>query len=148
MKDRKWIEQHLPHKGEMCLLDQIIAWDADQIHCTATSHKNPGNPLILRGKLGASNAIEYAAQAMAAHGCLIINKDTDSSRQGYIASVRSVEFRTDTLNDLGSVLDIYATRLMGDDDNVIYEFDVVDRGESKVTGRATVILDRNKAIKL
>ncbi len=147
MKDRDWFEQHLPHKGEMCLLDQIISWDTDQIHCTATSHKNPANPLIFRGKLGASNAIEYAAQAMAAHGCLIA-KDTNSSRQGYIASVRSVEFRTDTLDELGSILDIFATRLMGDDDNVIYEFDVVDRGESKVTGRATVILDRNKAIKL
>lgn len=147
MKDRKWFQQHLPHKGEMCLLDQIIAWDTDQIHCTATSHKSPANPLIFRGRLGASNAIEYAAQAMAAHGCLIA-KDTNSSRQGYIASVRSVEFRTDSLDDLGSVLDIYATRLMGDDDNVIYEFNVVDRGESKVTGRATVILDRNKTIKL
>lgn len=147
MKDRKWFQQHLPHKGEMCLLDQIIAWDTDQIHCTATSHKSPANPLIFRGRLGASNAIEYAAQAMAAHGFLI-GKDTNSSRQGYIASVRSVEFRTDSLDDLGSVLDIYATRLMGDDDNVIYEFNVVDRGESMVTGRATVILDRNKTIKL
>ena len=147
MKDINWLEQHLPHKSEMCLLDRIMAWDPDQIHCTATSHKNPANPLIFRGKLGASNAIEYAAQAMAAHGCLIA-KDANSSRQGYIASVRNVEFQTDTLDELGSVLDIFATRLMGDDDNVIYEFDVVDRGESKVTGRATVILDRNKAIKL
>lgn len=147
MKDRKWLEQNLPHKGDMCLLDQIIAWDADNIHCTATSHKNLANPLIFRGRLGASNAIEYAAQAMAAHGCLI-NADTASSRQGYIASVRSVEFRTDTLDNLGSVLDIYATRLMGDDNNVIYEFNIVDRDESKVSGRATVILNQKKAIRL
>lgn len=147
MKDRKWLEQHLPHKGEMCLLDRIMAWDADQIHCAATSHKHPANPLIFRGKLGASNAIEYAAQAMAAHGCLIA-EDTNSSRQGYIASIRNVEFRTETLDELGPILDIFAKRLMGDGDNVIYEFNVVDRGECKVTGRATVILDRNKAIKL
>lgn len=147
MKDRKWLEQYLPHKGEMCLLDSIMAWDADQIHCTATSHKNPANPLIFRGNLGASNAIEYAAQAMAAHGCLIA-EDTNSSRQGYIASIRNVEFRTETLDELGPILDIFAKRLLGDDDNVIYEFNVVDRGECKVTGRATVILDKNKAIKL
>lgn len=147
MKDRKWLEQHLPHKGQMCLLDRVMTWDADQIHCTASSHKNPENPLIYRGRLGVSNAIEYAAQAMAAHGCLIA-KDTDSSRQGYIASVRSVEFRTNSLDELGPTLDIYAKRLLGDDDNVIYEFGVVDCGERKVTGRATVILDRNKAIKL
>ena len=26
--DRQWIEQHIPHKGRMCLLDEVLAWDA------------------------------------------------------------------------------------------------------------------------
>lgn len=37
---------------------------------------------------------------------------------------------------------------MGDDDNVIYEFAISDKGINLVTGRATVVLDRNKTINL
>lgn len=147
MKDHEWLESHLPHKGDMCLLEQVVSWDDDQINCMATSHLDPQNPLSRNGKLCASAGIEYAAQAMAAHGCLMLGGN-ETARQGYIASVRNVEFRTDTLNALGPMLDVNAKRIFGDNDNVIYEFTVSDGVAPKVTGRATVILDRNKAIKL
>lgn len=147
MLDHKWLEQHLPHKSKMCLLDHVVSWDDDQIYCKATSHTNPNNPLSRNGKLCSSIAIEYAAQAMAAHGALL-SKGDQPPRQGFIASVRNVIFYTNTLHNLNSAIDVYAKRLMGDNDNVIYEFAVAHHGEPKVSGRATVILDRNKAIKL
>lgn len=147
MKDRQWLESHLPHKGTMCLLDHVVSWTDDDIHCKAYSHKDPSNPLVSQGILGSSAAIEYAAQAMAAHGCLLL-KDVGTPRQGFIASVRNIIFNTKNLNSLSSEIDIHATRLMGDDDNVIYEFEVSDCGSPKVTGRATVVLDQKKAIQL
>lgn len=147
MKDRQWLESHLPHKGTMCLLDHVVCWTEDEIHCKAYSHKDPNNPLASGGILGATAAIEYAAQAMAAHGCLLLKAD-GAPRQGFIASVRNIRFKTEDLSSLGQEIDIHVTRLMGDDDNVIYEFEVSDSGSPKVTGRATVVLDQTKAIQL
>ena len=36
--DRQWIEQHIPHKGRMCLLDEVLAWDAAHIRCRSNTH--------------------------------------------------------------------------------------------------------------
>lgn len=147
MKTHAWLVENLPHQGSMNLLDAVLAWDTDQIHCVATSHLDPNNPLAESGTLGASAAIEYAAQAMAAHGRLT-TPTTNAPRQGYIAGIRDTQFHVKTLNQASPVIDIQATRLMGDDDNVIYQFTVSDQGVDLVTGRATVVLDRNKTISL
>ena len=69
--DHAWIEQHIPHKGRMCLLDEVLSWDAAHIRCRSASHTSASNPLRLHGRLGAACGIEYAAQAMAVHGALI-----------------------------------------------------------------------------
>lgn len=147
MKTRAWLLENLPHQGKMNLLDAVVSWDADQIECVATTHRNPDNPLAESGVLGASAAIEYAAQAMAAHGRLTTPTD-NAPRQGYIAAIRDVSFHSPTIDQKSKQLDIQATRLMGDEDNVIYEFSVSGQGQCLVTGRATVVLDRNSTISL
>jgi predicted hotdog family 3-hydroxylacyl-ACP dehydratase len=55
----------------MCLLERVTAWDAENIQCEAISHRDLNHPLGNNGKLDATAAIEYAAQAMAVHGALI-----------------------------------------------------------------------------
>lgn len=67
---RERIERLLPHRGAMCLLDEVIEWAPRSIRCAASSHRDPANPL--RGPLGLSSmaGIEYGAQAMALHGAL------------------------------------------------------------------------------
>lgn len=147
MKTRMWLLENLPHQGNMNLLDAVLSWDADTIHCIATSHLDHNNPLAENGSLGASAAIEYAAQAMAAHGRLT-SPSTNSPRQGYIAGIRDIQFHVQTLNQSSQQIDIRATRLIGDDDNVIYQFTVSDQGTHLVTGRATVVLDRNNTFNL
>lgn len=147
MKTHSWLQENLPHQGKMNLLDAVLSWDADQIHCIASSHLDPNNPLSENGSLGASSAIEYAAQAMAAHGRLSAPA-CKPPRQGYIAGIRDIQFHVLTLNQASPQIDIRATRLMGDEDNVIYQFTVSDQGINLVTGRATVVLDRNKTISL
>lgn len=147
MRTRAWLLENLPHQGKMNLLDAVLSWDEDQIHCIASSHLDPNNPLSDNGSLGASAAIEYAAQAMAAHGRLTA-PITSTPRQGYIAGIRDTKFYVQTLDDSSTPIDIHATQLMGDENNVIYEFTLSDQGKTLVSGRATVILDRNITISI
>ena len=63
--DRAAIAARIPHQGAMCLLARVDAWDGESIRATATSHRDPTNPLYADGRLGAANAIEYAAELIA-----------------------------------------------------------------------------------
>ena len=140
MLDRAWIAAHIPHQAGMCLLDTVAEWSAQGIRCVSSSHRHPANPLREDGRLGAACGIEYAAQAMAIHGALLATKD-EQPRQGYLASVRGVELRVDRLDDIATDLDIEAERLSGDDNNVLYRFEVRADGRLLLDGRAAVILD-------
>lgn len=124
----------------MCLLDAVTEWSNEQILCISTSHCRADNPLRAGGQLGAVCGIEYAAQAMAAHGALIAN-DESKPRQGYLASVRSVTLHTGRLDDILQPLIIEAERLSGDASNILYRFLIRDDQRPLLEGRAAVILD-------
>jgi predicted hotdog family 3-hydroxylacyl-ACP dehydratase len=141
--DRDWLLAHIPHQGSMCLLDHIDAWDSEHIRCTASSHRAPDNPLRAHGRLGAACGIEYAAQAMAAHGGLLVAADT-SPRAGYLASVRGVELHVPRLDDIAADLSVAAERLSGDDNTVLYGFSVSAGERVLLSGRAIVVLDAAK----
>ncbi len=141
--DRDWLLAHIPHQGSMCLLDHIDAWDSEHIRCTATSHRDLDNPLRTHGRLGAACGIEYAAQAMAAHGGLLAAADT-SPRTGYLTSVRGVELHVARLDDIATDLSVAAERLSGDDNLVMYGFSVAAGERLLLNGRAIVVLDAAK----
>lgn len=139
--DRAGIEALIPHRGDMCLLTKLEGWDAQRIHCSTTTHRDPANPLRTATGLLAPNAIEYAAQAMALHGGLTASAGQAPSA-GYLASVRSVRFGAGRLDQVEGVLQVRATRLSGDERQVLYEFDVTDTaGHSLAQGRAVVVLN-------
>lgn len=139
MLDRVAIAARIPHQGSMCLLDAVLAWDSGQIHCRASSHRQPDNPLRTAERLGAACGIEYAAQAMAVHGALLAPEGAPP-RPGYLASVRSVQLAVDRLDDLPQDLDIVAERLSGDEHNILYHFRVEHAGDLLLSGRAAVML--------
>ncbi len=141
--DYDWLLAHIPHQGSMCLLDRIDAWDSERIRCTASSHRAAENPLRAHGRLGSACGIEYAAQAMAAHGGLLAAADT-SPRAGYLASVRGVDLHVPRLDDIAADLDVEAERLSGDDNTVLYGFSVSAAGRLLLCGRAVVVLDAAK----
>jgi predicted hotdog family 3-hydroxylacyl-ACP dehydratase len=138
--DHAWLLGHLPHQGSMCLLDAVNDWDAQHIRCTASSHRHADNPLRAHDRLGAACGIEYAAQAMAAHGALLAAAD-NPPRAGYLASVRGVELHVARLDDIAADLDVEAERLSGDDNTILYGFRVSAAGRELLSGRATVVLD-------
>lgn len=142
--DRSWIAARIPHSGAMCLLDTVVAWDDAHIHCAATSHHDPANPLRSHGQLAAVCGIEYAAQAMAVHGALC-DAEQARPRAGFLASVRSVEAHVPRLDTIDAPLDIEAERIGGDGNNVLYRFTVRSGARTLLTGRAAVVLDASVA---
>jgi predicted hotdog family 3-hydroxylacyl-ACP dehydratase len=129
----------IPHAGAMCLLDGVLAWDQEAIRCCSTRHRAPDNPLRQAGRLGILCGIEFAAQAMAVHGCLA-GAIGARPRAGYIASLREVICHTDRLDTIDGDLVIEAKHLMGDDERVVYSFALFCQTQELLTGRATVVL--------
>ena len=114
-----------------------------RIRCASGSHRRIDNPLREGDRLGAVCGIEYAAQAMAVHGALMAAEAGDDAepRQGFLASVRGVEFNVDRLDGIAGELDVEAERLSGDDNNILYRFAMRGDGRLLLAGRATVILN-------
>lgn len=138
--DRPRIEELIPHSGSMCLLDAATRWDEAGIVCSATSHRNPDNPLRRAGKLGAVCALEYAAQAMALHGALTAPAGRRSTG-GLLASARDLVLHREQLDTCGPTLRIEAQRVLGESSRVIYEFQVSDSAGLIAQGRAAVVLE-------
>jgi predicted hotdog family 3-hydroxylacyl-ACP dehydratase len=144
--DRAWIAAHIPHQGDMCLLDAVRSWDEQRAHCTASSHRRADNPLRFGGRLGVICAIEYAAQTIAVHSVLIdalAHPDQQISRPpiGYLASARRVDCLVERLDDIKSDLDIEVERLSNDGVLVLYQFSLRSNAALLVSGRAAVVLD-------
>jgi predicted hotdog family 3-hydroxylacyl-ACP dehydratase len=76
--NRAWIEVRVPHQGRMCLLDEVIEWNAQHIRCRTATHRARDNPLRSHDRLGIACGIEYAAQAMALHGALAHGAASDT----------------------------------------------------------------------
>jgi predicted hotdog family 3-hydroxylacyl-ACP dehydratase len=138
--DAAQIAQLIPHHGDMSLLAGVNSFDADNIHCSAQSHRYPNNPLRENGMLGAVCGVEYAAQAMAIHGALSSQKNASQPRGGRLASVRSVDIFVARLDTIQEDLDVHATLLMNDENSMMYEFTVSTPSQILLKGKATVIL--------
>lgn len=148
--DRAWIERHIPHHGTMCLLDEVVSWDADRISCSSGSHRAADNPLRAGGRLGIACGIEYAAQAMAVHGALaggaleVGLPAAGWPAPGILAGVRGVLFHVLRLDDVPGELICDAVRVAGDRGTALYEFELRSATARLLTGRATVLLDAKK----
>lgn len=148
---RTWIEAHIPHQGNMCLLDEVLAWDPDRISCLSSSHRNADNPLRSHGRLGIGCGVEYAAQAMAVHGALLAGQFSEHARKtpaaGYLAGVRSVRPFVRSLDEVRGELICDAVRVAGDRGTALYEFALSAEGMPLLTGRAAVILDADERVR-
>ena len=141
----------LPHAGRMCLLERLVAWDAESIRCIAVSHRDADNPLRSGNRLHAVCGVEYAAQAMALHGHLLSAPDTSTAKDGgsagnagavfqppamgYLASVRDLQLDIEDLGTVSEDLLIRARRLSGDAGGFIYEFEIAADQRRLLAGR-------------
>ncbi|PKO81634.1 MAG: hydroxymyristoyl-ACP dehydratase [Betaproteobacteria bacterium HGW-Betaproteobacteria-13] len=144
LPDRDWIAAHIPHHGQMCLLDTVEAWDAAHIRCSSATHRAADNPLRSGGRLGALNAIEYAAQAMAVHGALLADAASAATppSPGFLGSARGVSCLVERLDNIEAPLSICAERLSADARTLLYAFTVSAAERLLVQGRVAVVLGR------
>jgi predicted hotdog family 3-hydroxylacyl-ACP dehydratase len=146
--DRTWIERNIPHQGRMCLLDEVVEWDERHIRCRSATHRLPDHPLRSQGRLGVACGIEYAAQAMAAHGALS-GETAQSGRPeaGILASLRDIRLYVLRLDDVQADLICDAALIAGDHCTALYEFAVSCGAQRLLSGRATVVFDADGRIK-
>jgi predicted hotdog family 3-hydroxylacyl-ACP dehydratase len=141
LHDRNWIAAHIPHHGSMCLLEQVLSWDAHNIVCRSVSHRSPDNPLRAHGRLGAACTIEYAAQAMAVHGALLRPSDAAAARIGLLTSAREVELLVGRLDDVLQDLHVSPQRLHSDERGALYSFTLHAQQTLLARGRVSLLLD-------
>ena len=132
--------QHLiPHRGTMCLLDVVVAWDDQRIHARADSHRSAANPLRSDERLRAVHLCEYAAQAMAIHGGLVASREGRVAAPGFLVSLRAVRLHAARIDDLPGALEVHAEKLLDGGASWQYAFRVEDAGLLLAEGRAALI---------
>ena len=126
----------------MCLLEQVLSWDAQNILCRSISHRSLDNPLRAHGRLGVGCAIEYAAQAMAVHGALLQpHPAAGSTRGGLLAAAREVELLVARLDDVMHDLQVSAQLLHSDERSALYAFALHADNRLLARGRASLLLE-------
>jgi predicted hotdog family 3-hydroxylacyl-ACP dehydratase len=138
---RGWIEARIPHAGRMCLLDEVIHFDAEHIACSSGAHRAADHPLRAHGRLGIASGIELAAQTMAIHGALTAQSPAARPRAGFLAALRGVRMYAARLDDVASPLICEAVRVAGDETSALYDFTLRSADACLLKGRATVVLD-------
>lgn len=135
------IYERIPHDGAMRLLEAVVFWDDKLILCSASSHRDPKHPLRDNGALSSVHALEYAAQAIAVHGSLLMPDGRNPRLQlVYVGTFRGVEMHPGNLDDGDSaVLRISATRVASLPNGWNYEFCVASKNLVFVRGTTVVV---------
>lgn len=140
MLDRADFIDLIPHAGDMCLLDGVLAWDAASIHAVSTRHGLETHPLRGERGLHAVHLAEYGAQAMAVHGALLAKAQGQTEpKPGMLVSLRGVRLAVDHIDTLTGALDVHAICLIADGAGAQYTFRIAHDGVEIASGRAAVI---------
>jgi predicted hotdog family 3-hydroxylacyl-ACP dehydratase len=138
------IEALIPHKGSMCLWDEVVDWDPRRIRLLALNHRDPSHPLRSHGRLHAVHLCEYGAQAMAVHGGLRAREGGQTARPGLLVALRGVELHCLRIDDLSGALECEAEVLAEGEGSQQYVFRIRHAGMLLAEGRAAVMLQDDR----
>ncbi len=145
MMKKDAIAKYLPHAGNMCLVDEVIAWQDQKIHCRTLSHLDDMHPLKKTGILHASQGIEYAAQAAALHLALQASATNHIHLKiaGRLAAIQECTFHVARLDNILEPINIHCSSLFVDNGaGAFYEFMLsIDNHPQKmlITGRFLIM---------
>lgn len=134
---REVLRTLIPHAGTMCLLDTVLDYDPDEIHCETVTHRDTANPLRGEQGLFAMHLAEYAAQAVAAHGALMAE---GHAQPGLLAALRDLRLHVDLVHDIPGALSVRARRRLARSQGLLYEFSVSGDGRVLCEGRIAIAL--------
>jgi predicted hotdog family 3-hydroxylacyl-ACP dehydratase len=140
MISRHDIEAMIPHKGAMCLWDNVVDWDAQRIRLRSAGHRDPAHPLRSDDRLRAVHLCEYGAQAMAVHGGLRGAAAGGEPKVGFLVALRDVQLHVARIDDLVDSLECEAELLAESAASQQYSFRIVHAGDVVAEGRAAVML--------
>lgn len=140
MIERSEIEMLIPHKGSMCLWDEVLEWDAASIRLRGFNHVDAAHPLRSHDRLRAVHLCEYGAQAMAVHGGLRANTSGGAARAGMLVALRGVELHVARIDQLAGAIECHAQVLVEGEDSQQYAFRITHGQTLLAEGRAAVIL--------
>ena len=132
----------LPHAAPMCLLDELIAWDASAVLCRTRTHQDPANPLRRDGALAAIHAVEYACQAAALHSALAPRAGREGETEpprALLAAVKEIRLAGERLDGIADPLQVAAWRELTLGPSAIYRFRIEAGGATLAEGRLTVV---------
>lgn len=130
----------VPHQGDMCLWDDVLAWDTRSIRLRAANHRDPAHPLRSNGQLRAVHLCEYGAQAMAVHGGLLARAAGGRAKPGLLVALRAVELHVARIDDLRGDITCDAGMLTDGDSSWQYAFRITHDAQLLAEGRAAVVL--------
>lgn len=138
MIERAQLATLVPHAGAMLLLDRVESWDTQGLRASSTGHRRSDHPLAQEGRLAAMHLVEYAGQAMAAHGGLLAPAGSPPA-PGLLVALRGVELSVSHLDDIAEPLEVRVERKLGDARGWVYDFEVRAAARMLARGRATVM---------
>ncbi|MES2822087.1 MAG: hydroxymyristoyl-ACP dehydratase [Pseudomonadota bacterium] len=136
---RDQIAALLPHGNGMCMLDEVISWDAEQIHCRSQNFARTTNPLFENGQLANIMLIEFAAQAAGVHAALLHPAREGLPRAAYIGAVKNVELLK-PVSDNAVAIELKAHCLLNNSSGAIYE--VIAQQQDAILMRGRLILNQ------
>lgn len=142
MIGRARIEAMVPHKGSMCLWDEVTEWNAQCIHLRADNHRDASHPLRSHDRLRAVHLCEYGAQAMAVHGGLRASTSGAVAPPGMLVALRGVELHVVRIDDLPGAIECQAQVLVEGEGSQQYGFRITHAGVLLAEGRAAVMLQQ------
>ena len=134
------IQALIPHKGAMCLWEEVVDWNESSVRLRADNHRDPSHPLRSHGRLRAIHLCEYGAQAMAVHGGVRARRAGEPMRPGLLVALRTVALHVARIDDLPGKLECEAEVLVQAEGSQQYAFRITHAGDLLVEGRAAVIL--------
>lgn len=140
MLPREQIEAMIPHKGAMCLWDEVVEWDARRIALRADNHRDAMHPLRSGDRLRAVHLCEYGAQAMAVHGGLRARARGGEAGPGLLVALRGVQLHLSHIDELAGMLECEAEVLAEGEGSQQYAFCIRHAGVVLAEGRAAVML--------
>ncbi len=140
MLSRERIEAMIPHKGSMCLWDEVLEWDARRVRLRAFNHADSAHPLRSGGRLRAVHLCEYGAQAMAVHGGLCARAGGGQAPSGLLVALRDVRLYVARIDDLPRAIECEAELLAAGEGGQQYSFRILHGGDLLAEGRAAAML--------
>lgn len=141
--ERAEILRLLPQQGTMCLLDRIIEWDAQLLRARGSDPGAPAHPLRSHARLGSAVALEYAAQAAAAHGALLgalaVTHRGPTRGTALLVGGRRLMLQGLRLDVCSEALAIEVRRVHAEGAAALYEFEL-SAGTALARGRLSLLL--------